>query len=89
MGFWFWELSRLSECKILKMLLKNKRMLPRLAEFFIVGLVMGVTEDIIAISFATDAEITYHTFIVAALVALPFAFISEIIVDYHFRKRRK
>jgi len=65
---------------------KRKKLYSRLAEFFVVGLVMGVTEDVIAIKLATDATITYHTFLIAALVALPFAFISEILVDYHLRK---
>ena len=56
-------------------------------EFFFVGFIIGVIEDIIAIKFATNAPITPHTFVVAGLVALPFAFISEIIVDLKvFRK---
>jgi len=50
-------------------------------EFLIVGLVMGVTEDIIAIKLATDAEITMHVFVVAFWVAIPFAVFSELIVD--------
>lgn len=52
-----------------------------LAEFFVVGLVMGITEDILAIKFATNAKITIETFKVAFLVALPFAVISELLVD--------
>jgi len=50
-------------------------------EFFLVGLVAGVTEDMIAIKLATDAEITLQTFKVAFLVAVPFAIFSELIVD--------
>jgi len=53
----------------------------RLLEFFIIGLVLGVVEDLIAIFLATDAEINIKVIIIAGLVALPFAFISEIVVD--------
>lgn len=51
-------------------------------EFFIVGLVLGVLEDIIAIKAATNAPITLHVFKVAFAVALPFAIFSELIVDH-------
>lgn len=43
---------------------------------------MGVAEDLIAIHFATDAAITMDVIYVAALVALPFAAFSELIVDW-------
>ncbi len=65
----------------------KKQITSHLIEFFFIGLVMGVAEDMIAIYLATDTKITYHTFIVAFLVALPFAIISELIVDLKmFRK---
>ena len=65
----------------------KKRVISRLIEFFFIGLVMGVVEDILAIHFATDAQITFQTFKVAFFVALPFAIISEFIVDLKlFRK---
>lgn len=54
----------------------------RLMEFLIVGLLMGTIEDLIAISFATDATLDLRVVFVAFFVALPFAFISEIIVDH-------
>jgi len=53
----------------------------RLLEFFIVGLALGVMEDLIAIWLATDSYIDLRVILIAALVALPFAIISEIIVD--------
>jgi len=53
----------------------------RLAEFFVIGLMMGVLEDVLAIYFATDAEITLSTLKVAVFVAFPFAVISELVVD--------
>ena len=62
----------------------------RFLEFFLVGFVMGIAEDIIAIHYATDAVITPHVIYVAALVALPFAVFSELIVDWkHIKFLRK
>jgi len=54
----------------------------RLLEFFLIGIIMGVGEDLLAIMLATDAKLTPHVFIVAVCVALPFAFISEFVVDH-------
>ena len=48
---------------------------------------MGVTEDLIAIHFATEAVITPHVFKVALFVALPFAIISELVVDSKIFRR--
>ncbi len=60
----------------------KKRHFYRFLEFFIVGFVMGVAEDLLAIRFATDATITIKVVYIAALVALPFAVFSELIVDW-------
>lgn len=65
----------------------KRKILTHLIEFFFIGLVMGVIEDILAIHFATDAQITPRTFLIAFIVAVPFAFISEIIVDLKFFRR--
>lgn len=54
----------------------------RLIEFLVIGIVMGLAEDILAIFFATDAEITPQVIFVVLAVAIPFAFISEIVVDH-------
>lgn len=54
----------------------------RFLEFFLVGVLMGVGEDLLAIMLATNAEINFHVFLVALAVALPFAFISEFVVDH-------
>ena len=51
--------------------------------FFLIGLALGVVEDIIAIRLATDAVITWHVVEVAFLVALPFAVLTELVVDMH------
>lgn len=65
----------------------KKRVIAHLVEFFVIGLVMGITEDLLAIHFATDAKITPHVFKVASLVALPFAVISELVVDFGFFRK--
>ncbi|MEX1997791.1 MAG: hypothetical protein WEA04_03925 [Candidatus Andersenbacteria bacterium] len=54
----------------------------RLIEFLIVGIAMGVLEDIIAIVIATDAPLDLNIFWVVLAVAIPFAIISEVIVDH-------
>jgi hypothetical protein len=59
----------------------KKRIHIRFVEFFIIGVAMGVIEDIIAIKLSTDATITFETIVIAALVALPFAAFSELVVD--------
>jgi len=64
----------------------KRRHIYRFLEFFVVGFVMGVIEDLIAIHFATDAAITMDVIYVAALVALPFAAFSELIVDWKHMK---
>ncbi len=63
----------------------------RFLEFFIVGICLGVVEDLIAISLATDKAIDFRVFLIATLVAFPFAIFSELIVDHdkfkNFMKR--
>ena len=60
--------------------MSNKKL--RLIEFFAVGILLGIIEDLIAILFATDASITFSVVWIAFLVALPFAIFSELIVDH-------
>lgn len=57
-------------------------MLARFLEFFIVGLLLGVVEDLIAITLATEKAIDIRVFVIAFLVAFPFAIFSELIVDH-------
>lgn len=60
----------------------------RFLEFFIVGLLMGISEDLMAIYFSTGASITYEVVVIAAAVSLPFALFSELVVDHpHFWPR--
>lgn len=59
------------------------RHIRRFLEFFFIGIVMGVVEDLIAIFFATDSHITPEVVLIATAVAFPFAIISELIVDHN------
>lgn len=65
----------------------KRRIIYHLLAFFLVGLAMGITEDLIAIHFSTGAEITPHVFLIASLVALPFALVSEILIDFELLRR--
>lgn len=51
-------------------------------EFLVVGVLIGVIEDVLAIFFATGARINLRVIWIAFLVALPFAIFSELIVDH-------
>jgi hypothetical protein len=54
----------------------------RLIEFIFIGVIMGLAEDLIAVTLATDAKLDWRIFFIVLFVALPFAFISEIVVDH-------
>ncbi len=56
--------------------------LKRLLEFFVIGLVFGIIEDLIAITLTTDAKLEWSTVLVVFFIALPFAVISELVVDH-------
>lgn len=53
----------------------------RFLEFLLIGVGMGVLEDMIAIQFATDAVFTVEMILIVVVVAVPFAAFSELIVD--------
>lgn len=54
----------------------------RLIEFVVIGVVMGLIEDLLAIQLATDTVINLKVIWIVLPVAFIFAFISEIIVDH-------
>jgi len=54
----------------------------RLIEFFVIGVLFGIAEDLIAITLATEGVFEWRYIGTAAVVAIPFAFISEIVVDH-------
>ena len=63
-------------------IMSRRRCLIRFLEFFVIGVGFGLGEDLIAIHFATDAEITMQTVYITLLVAFPFAIFTELIVDH-------
>ena len=59
----------------------KSKYLKRFAEFFIIGLLFGIIEDLIAVRAVSEVIITPRVLGIIFLVALPFAVISELIVD--------
>ncbi len=59
----------------------NWKRLEVFLEFFIFGVIVGVIEDLIAIKVVTSEPITWRVIGIIILIALPFAFIGEILVD--------
>lgn len=57
-------------------------MLERFLEFLLIGVVMGLVEDLLALKLATGAEIDLRVIGIVLLVAIPFAAFSELIVDH-------
>lgn len=67
---------------------KKVRRVMRFFEFFVIGILMGLLEDILAIFFATKQPITLRVILIAAIVAIPFAIFTELVVDKpSFRKK--
>lgn len=54
----------------------------RIMEFFIIGVLAGIIEDLIAVYFVTG-EFNLKILWIVTLVAIPFAIISELIVDHY------
>jgi hypothetical protein len=50
-------------------------------EFLIFGIIIGITEDLIAIKFATGEPITLRVIGIVILIAIPFAILGEIVFD--------
>lgn len=50
-------------------------------EFLLFGVAIGIIEDLIAIKFATGDPITWGVIGIAIVVAIPFAFLGEVIID--------
>lgn len=59
----------------------NWKRLEVFLEFLIFGIIVGVTEDLIAIEVVTDVPITPKVIGIIVLIAVPFAFIGEVLVD--------
>ncbi len=59
----------------------ERRRVERFLEFLVIGVALGVTEDVIAVRLATGAAIDLQVIGIIVLVAIPFAALSELIVD--------
>jgi len=51
-------------------------------EFLIIGVLFGAGEDLLAVMLATGEPIDLRIIGIVFLVAIPFAFLSEIVVDH-------
>lgn len=51
-------------------------------EFLLFGIVVGVTEDLLAVYLTTGQTITWGMIVIVILIAIPFAFFGEIIADH-------
>lgn len=59
----------------------NWRRLEVFLEFLIFGVLVGIVEDLIAVKYAADAEITLEILGIVILIAIPFAALGEILID--------
>ena len=50
-------------------------------ELLIFGIVIGIIEDLLAIKLATDQPITLRVVGIIVIVAVPFAFLGEVVFD--------
>lgn len=53
----------------------------RFIEFLLIGVAMGVIEDLLAVKLATGEPITLEVIGIVVLVTVPFAAFSELVVD--------
>lgn len=62
--------------------LSHRQRLIRFLEFLVIGAVMGLIEDLLAVALATDAPIDLELIPIVLAVAVPFAALGELIVDH-------
>ena len=54
----------------------------RIIEFLIIGVLFGLIEDLIAVRAVSDVMVTPRVIFIILAVAIPFAIVSELIVDH-------
>jgi len=64
------------------MALSRRQRLIRFVEFLVIGVIMGLVEDLLAVALATDAPINGQVILIVLAVAIPFAIVSELVVDH-------
>lgn len=72
--------DRIDLLEILK-LNKKYRKIEVFFEFLIFGVLLGIVEDLTAFYFAIGDPITLKVIFIAGSIAVPFAFVSEILLD--------
>ncbi len=60
----------------------KRRLFVRFLEFFVIGVVFGLGEDLLAIKITTGASINAKMVWITLLIAFPFAIFTELIVDH-------
>lgn len=77
------ESYRSSDYKVrtVMVLMKKRRRLERFTEFLLVGVVLGVVEDMIAVMLVTGESFSPEMLGVVVMVTVPFAAFSELVVD--------
>ena len=60
---------------------KKYRKIEIFLEFLVFGIILGITEDLTAFYFAIGDPITLNIVLIAAFIAIPFAFVNEFILD--------
>jgi len=60
---------------------KQAKRMEVVLEFLLFGIVVGVVEDMVAVSVTTGEPITWTIFGIIVLIAIPFALIGEVFVD--------
>jgi len=61
--------------------MSRKERLERFTEFLVIGVALGVVEDMIAVMLVTDESFSLEMLGVVVAVAVPFAMFSELVVD--------
>jgi hypothetical protein len=63
------------------------RILKRSLEYFIIGIIVDLSENLLVIKFATKEVITWETVKIAVMVVLPFAILMEVVFDPIIRRK--
>lgn len=61
--------------------MKKIKRVERFIEFLVIGVAMGVIEDLLAVKLATGEPLTLKVIGIVVLVTVPFAAFSELVVD--------
>ena len=54
----------------------------RILEFVVAGIILDLTESIISIKLATEAQLNLKIFLITLVVVIPFAIITELVIDH-------